>query len=218
MFLFGKPSISRELRRRKITLLLHSTHLYKNLPKILEDGEIRSAGALRKQYGANQAARFLHDPNRYEKFTIGLDYINCSLTEPNFELLYKRSKSGWEAEWVHFALNLDLLLLESTLFCAFSAARRKGEHIQDGIEGFQSLFDETVDTTNRAGLGNNLPTHPQAEVLIKGPLPLSDVKAIHVYNQPIHDEVVRLCERHQRDIPVTISPHLFIWPARLIKK
>ena len=23
---------------------------------------------------------------------------------------------------------------------------------------------------------------------------------------------------HQRDIPVTISPHLFIWPARLIKK
>lgn len=217
MDFFGKPSIKKELRRRKIRLLLHSTHLYTNLPAILKDGFLRSAGSLKKINPA-QAKRFLHDPNRYEKYAVGLDYINCSISEPNFELLYKRSQSGWETEWLHFEIDLDLLVTDSTLFCAVSAARDRGKHVKKGISGFQAMFAEKVDGHSRDSIGKELPTHPQAEVLIQGDIPLHEIQAIHVCNPPIAEEISRLCEQNQVAIPVKISPQLFIWPSRLIKK
>ena len=217
MGLFGKPSIKKEIRRRKIKLLLHSTHIYTNLPSILKDGFLRSAGSLRKNY-STQAKRFLHDSNRYEKYTIGLDYINCSVSEPNFELLYKRSKSGWETEWLHFEINLDLLVTDSTLFCSVSAAQGRGKHVQKGVAGFQAMFASEVDGHPRDSIGKEFPTHPQAETLVQGDIPLQNIVAIHVCNPPIAEEVARLCEQHQAAIPIRISPRLFIWPSRLIKK
>ncbi|MBU0691992.1 DUF4433 domain-containing protein [bacterium] len=215
--LFGKSSVHRELRRRKISLLLHSTHLYTNLPAILKDGCLRSAGSLKKQ-NAIQAKRFLHDPVRYEKYAVGLDYINCSLSEPNFELLYKRSGSGWESAWLHLELNTDLLQRDSTRFCAVSAARDKGKHVKSGMEGFKLMFADEVDGYSRESISKELPTSPQAEVMLKGDLPLNEIRALHVFNSAIADEVSRLCELHGREIPIRISPHLFIWPSRLINK
>ncbi len=217
MGLFGKPSVSKELRRRKIKLLLHSTHLYTNFPAILKDGLLRSAGSLKKLNLA-QAKRFLHDPNRYEKYAVGLNFINCSLSEPNFELLYKRSKSGWETEWLHFELNPDLLMRDSTKFCAVSAARDRGKQVAAGVTGFQAMFADNVDEHSRDKIEKALPTSPQAECLIQGDIPLNEIQAIHVSNPPIAEEVSRLCEQHNRKIPVRISPQLFIWPSRLIKK
>lgn len=215
--LFGGSSIAKELKRRKIKLLLHSTHLYTNLPAILKDGCLYSAGSLR-QTSPVQAKRFLHDPVRYEKYAVGLDYINCSLSEPNFELLYKRSGSGWEGAWLHLELNTNLLLRDSTLFCAVSAAKDKGAHVQRGIDGFKQMFAEEVDGYIRAAISDDLPTSPQAEVMIAGDLPLSNVLTLHVCNAPVADEVSRLCEQYSSKLPVRISPHLFVWPSRLIDK
>ena len=207
----------KEAKQRGISLLLHSTHLYKNLPHILTDGHVHTARELIARYGAEQATRYLHDPRRYEQFAVGLDYINCSLTVPNAELLYHRSKSDWKAEWVHLTLDLALLDHPDTLCSPVSAAAERGKFICAGTDGFHSLFAATVNEYGRDRLPANEPTHPQAEVLIKGPVTLAGIHTIIVPSRPVQQEVARLCEQHQRRIPVEIAPQLFAWPARLLR-
>lgn len=214
--MFFKPSIEREIKKRGITLLLHSTHLYKNLPHILADGKIHTARELITRYGRERAARLLHDPRRYEQFAVGLDYINASLTIPNVELLYHRSKSEWQSEWVHFALDLSLLNLSDSRFSPVSAAAGRGKFIAPGIEGFRALFVKSVEDYTRQSLSNNEPTHPQAEVLIKGPLDLASVLTIYVPDREVLLEVSRLCDQNRRTISIAVAPHHFVWPARLM--
>lgn len=212
-----EKSVLKAARKRKISLLLHSTHLYKNLPQILTDGHLHTARELIGKYGAERAAYYLHDVNRYEQFAVGLDYINCSLTVPNAELLYHRSKSEWSAEWVHLALDISLLNREDTLYSPMSAATERGQLIRAGREGFQAMFERVVGEFTREDVPPNEPTHPQAEALVKGPLPLPAVQAIFVPTRETLLEVRRLCELHQRVLSVQTAPHLFAWPARLVQ-
>ena len=210
-------SILKRAKQGGITLLLHSTHLYKNLPHILADGRIHTARELIEKHGHEHAARFLHDPHRYEQFAVGLDYINCSLTVPNAELLYHRSKSDWKADWVHLTLDLSRLNHAETLFSPVSAAAEYGKYLQNGRDGFQAMFADVVHDFTRENLPQGEPTHPQAEVLIKGPVLLKDVHAVLVPSRDVGQEVSRLCERHHISLSVEITPHLFAWPARLVK-
>lgn len=213
---FSRNTVAHELRRRGISLLLHSTHLYKNLPQILADGKLHTARSLKEIYGAD-ASRYLHDPYRYEKFTVGLDYINASLSIPNVELLYRRSKSEWTGDWIHFAVSLSLLSREDTLFCQVSAATDLGKHLKTGVVGMRAMFADKIEHHSRDGLPHNVPTHPQAEVLIRGSLPLSDVRKIIVPNENIAAEVKRLCETRGLTVKIETLPQLFIWPKWLIK-
>jgi hypothetical protein len=216
IWFFRRSKLATVIRRQGIELLIHSTHLYKNLPQILADNEVLTAGKLQELHG-QAASRFLHDPNRYEKYRLGLDYINCSLTVPNSELLYHRSRSDWKVEWAHLALELSLLTREDTYFCPFNAAVEKGLHVKKGADGLLSLYADTVDGHKRTDISHSTPTHPQAEVLIKGPLPLSAVKAIIVSEAGTASEVERLCEEHGRSLKIQVMPQLFVWPKRLIK-
>ena len=218
MILLHRRNVAAECRRRRITRLLHSTNLYRNLPQILETGELQTARGLIERYGHEGAKRFLHDPCRYEQFAVGLDYLNASLTVPNYELLYHRSKADWRAEWVHLALPPSLLERSDTLFCPVSAAKEKGRFVQGGLGGFVAMFAPEVDGRNREGLLRDVPTHPQAEVLLRGPLPLADVAAVIVADQQTGTEIERLCEHYSRTIRVEVAPHLFAWPERLVKK
>jgi hypothetical protein len=215
---FFRNTVQAEVKHREISLLLHSTHLYKNLPQILESQTLSTARALSEQYGWDKARQYLHDPVRYEKFAVGLDYLNGSLTVPNYELLYHRSKGEWSSEWVHLVLDLSLLYKEGTKFCAVSAAQEQGKHIRDGWAGFCELFADPVENYSRTGLPKAVPTHPQAEVLLAGSLPLSSVTAICVSDLSTAAEIQRMAERHHIYIKVEVTPHLFVWPERLLKK
>jgi hypothetical protein len=213
---FSRNPIGDELRRRGVSLLLHSTHLYKNLPQIFADGALFTARALKDRYGA-EASRFLHDPVRYEKFSVGLDYINASLTLPNVELLYRRSKSEWTADWIHFALDLSLLSREDTLFCPVSAATEMGKYLKSGQQGLRAMYADMVEQHKRDPIPHNAPTHPQAEVLIRGSIPFKNVQRIIAPNEGIANEVKRMMEPRGQTIRVEILPQLFIWPKWLIK-
>lgn len=215
--LFAPRTVEVEARRRGVRLLLHSTHLYKNLPYILSDGALHTARELAKLYGSS-AGRFLHDPRRYEKFAVGLDYINCTLSFPNCELLYHRSRTDWKCEWVHFSLRLDLLSREDTLFCPVSAAADFGRHVQGGLAGFRAMFEGEVEGHTRSEIPREVPTHPQAEVLVHGPLDLSAVESIIVPDSAVALEIERLCEHHGRAVRVDVLPQYFVWPKWLIKK
>jgi hypothetical protein len=212
--LLHRDTIEHELKNRKVTRLLHSTHLLVNLPQIFRDGFLDTARGLRSRLG-DSANRLLHDPVRFEKFTVGLDYINCSLSAPNFELLYARSKAAWKSEWVHLALDLNLLRNSDTLFSPVSAASDFGKHLESGIEGLREMFADKTKEWTRQNLDKSTPTHPQAEVLIRGPIELSHVQAIFVADSFRLTEVSRLISFHKRSIPVIIEPSLFLWPSRL---
>ncbi|MBI5058622.1 DUF4433 domain-containing protein [candidate division KSB1 bacterium] len=218
MWPFREASVETDARRRGITLLLHSTHLYKNLPAILESGVIDTAAGLIARHGRERAARYLHDPNRYEKYAVGLDYVNCSLTLPNVELLYRRSKGDWKADWVHFALELALLSRETTRFCAMSAAHDRGRHVGSGREGFRAMFTAEVEGATRSDLAQSIPTHPQAEVLVQHALPLERANSIIVAGEATAREIRRLCELHQRVLEVEVRPQLFVWPERMLQR
>jgi len=219
MEFFRARTVRGEAGRRGAKRLLHSTHLCKNLPQILEDGALLTVRALRERYGAEKAARFLHDPHRYEQFAVGLDFLNASLTVPNAPLLYGRSKGEWKAEWVHLALDLDLLDRDDTLFSPVSAAAEFGKHVMRGREGFRAMFADNVENFSRDGLPKNVPTHPQAEALVRGTLPISAVQSIFVPSGDVEREVARLCERGGRSsIRIEIAPQLFVWPKRLMGK
>jgi len=214
--LFGKPSIRSEIASRDLRLLLHSTHLTINLPQIFADGFLDTARGLRSRLGA-KAERLLHDPERLEKFAVGLDYLNCAVTVPNFELLYARSQNAWQREWVHLVLDMKLIEQPETLFCPVSAAQDFGTHVTSGVAGLQSMFAEQVEPWNRSGLHKSEPTHPQAEVLIQGPLSIDHVREIIVYTGEIEIEAQRLAEFHHRKIATQVLPKLFLWPGRLKK-
>ena len=215
--LFGPLTPARELARREIDLLLHSTHLTINLPQMFADGLLDTARGLRTRLG-DKAERLLHDPARLEKFAVGLDYINASVTTSNFELLYARSRSAWQVEWVHLVLDLKLLEREDTLFCPVSAAQDFGAHVTSGVAGLQSMFAEQVEPWTRSGLTKSEPTHPQAEVLIKGALDLAHVRELLVSSGAIEDEVQRLAAHYHRKVTTRVSPKHFLWPARLKHK
>ena len=216
MSLFHRDTIEHELKKRDVTRLLHSTHLLINLPQILRDGLLDTARGLRSRLG-DSANRLLHDPVRFEKFTVGLDYINCALSVPNYELLYARSKSAWQFEWVHLALDLKLLNHSDTLFSPVSAASEFGKHVKPGLEGLRLMFGDKTKEWTRDNLNKSTPTHPQAEVLIRGPLDLSHVHAILVADSSRLTEVSRLTHFHNCSIPVQIDASLFLWPSRLKK-
>jgi len=216
MRFFSHNPIAQELRRRGVSLLLHSTHLYKNFPRIIADGTLHTARGLKDTYG-QEASRYLHDPYRYERFTVGLDYINASLTLPNVELLYRRSKSDWSSDWIHLALDLSYLSREETLFCPVSAAAEMGKQLKGGVEGLRAMFAEKVELHSRDPVPHNVPTHPQAEVLIRGAIPLSGIRKIIVPTANVAGEVKRLCEARSVTIKIETLPQLFIWPKWLMK-
>jgi hypothetical protein len=217
MSLFASKTISSEVKHRAILHLLHSTHLYKNFPLILRSSSLDTARSLIERYGQARARHYLHDPNRYEQLAVGLDYINCSLTVPNYELLYHRSKSSWKQEWIHLDLDLSLLYKEETKFSPVSAAQAQGKYICEGWSGFTGLFAEQVEDFTRADLPRNTPTHPQAEVLVLGPLPISLIQRIYVSDAKSAIELERLIAEHNHTLKVEIAPHLFVWPERLHK-
>lgn len=218
MWPFRAQSIAEDVRRRNITRLLHSTHLYANLPRIFETGALQTAGDLTRILGRERAARFVHDHNRYEKFSVGLNYLNCAISNPNYELLYHRSKSAWSAEWVHFSLDKALLTADTTKYCAVSAATDRGAHLGNGLEAFRALFAKTVGEWTRAGIESWEPTHPQAEVLVEGSLAWERVQEIIVPNPAVATEVERLAAHYERTISILVLPHYFVWPARLAQR
>lgn len=216
-WLFRRDPILTEVRRRGIALLLHSTHIYRNLAQILSDGALLTARGLREKYGVDGAARYQHDAFRYEKFVTGLDYLNCSVSIPNAELLYHRSRADWKVEWAHFSLDLSLLAHSETLYSPLNAAAERGTHVQTGVEGLRGLFHPKIEEYDRGGLPHNAPTHPQAEVLVRGAQDFSRIRAVYVADAATAEEVQRLCDRHGRRLKVQAAPQLFVWPRRLIK-
>ena len=152
----------------------------KNLFHIIQDGQIRSSKEL-----ADSAPDYF-DPTDVERFDRNPDMTCASFTYPNGYYLAKAKKKpqfARFADWVCLMLNPDILTRPGALFCPCNAAKGGGRYAAPGPAALRSCFaNPSVVGGYRRGAGHHpqAATDQQAEALIPGPIPLSDVLSIVV--------------------------------------
>lgn len=162
---------------RQIERIVHLTRL-QNLKNICEHRGILSLEKLHKY----QIETEPFDGQKPEGIQYK-NYVNCSLTYYNFQMLYYLVHKSGEPVII-FHIKPDYLWKEGTKFCQFNAATDVGRHIGQGFRKLESLFAETVrdkqGMQDRDGKPKNLPTCIQAEILIRDGIPLEDITEIIV--------------------------------------
>lgn len=151
----------------------------KNLFHIVQDGQIRSSKDL-----ADLAPDYF-DPTDLERFDRHPDKTCVSFTYPNGYYLAKaRNKKQFARfpDWVCLMINPQVLTRPGVLFSPCNAATANGAHAGSGAAALRSCFDNTSVTGWPRGSKHHpqAATDLQAEALVPGPIPLSDVMAIVV--------------------------------------
>ena len=203
--------IRKRLQTRGISRLVHFTRV-SSLQGIVRDGRILSIQELPREIRGSVR----NDPKRLDD---QLDYICCSVEYPNIRLLDRFREKQPVEHWVLLSLKPDILAVRTTKFSPVNAASQRGGMVGDGIDGFESMFSSPVREWMHGGWRTvirrkhhlpNLPTHPQAEVLVKGQIPLSDVIEVMVDSDEAFDQVHRLMDDWPADKPrLTVQPLFF---------
>lgn len=200
-----KILIEKEIKKRNITRLCHFTKSKNALHILSSPDGIKAVDFLDKSiYDAN-------DPLRLDGKT---EFVNCSIQYPNYWYWKKvKDKDSLFKDWVILLINPELILLETTEFCAFNAATDRGAHIKKGYRAFQELFREKVrDIVRPPNMLPCCPTDDQAEVLIYKNISRKDIIGVVVKDEDqAHRESVRWynCLDSIPKIDIIIAPDLF---------
>ena len=191
--------------------LVHFTPA-RNLSHVFRDGLLRSSKELA------EAAPEQFSPTDKERFDSNPDHLCCSFEYPN---AYYRDIAGKKSEhinypnWVIFTLNKDLVLRAGALFSGCNAARSNGYYLKPGAKALADCWADPSIPAGRQRSSSHLATTPtdlQAEVLIPGPIPLSEVTAIIVASVEVGVEQQAILRRINIDpeqIPWKVAPVLF---------
>ncbi len=178
--------IQRICKERGITTLVHFTRV-ENLNSILQDG-LLSRETLEER---GQSSNF-NDPERFDRQK---DAICLSISFPNSEMFYVTRENKQQAEdvshskWVVLLLDVKVLWELDCGFCQENAAAKCMRETpwveKTKPESLQNMFVEVVTDTKKKDyqredlqIPDNYPTHPQAEVLVKGQIPAEYIKEI----------------------------------------
>ncbi|MGA5323590.1 DarT ssDNA thymidine ADP-ribosyltransferase family protein [Streptomyces seoulensis] len=199
-----------EAQGRGITRLCHFTKSA-NLAHILATGEIRDAASLRTSVDGFR-------PTDVVRLDGHPDHINCSLEYPNTWYLDKASQADPHfKDWVILDLDASLLARVGVKFCPFNAARNSGGCIESGLTAFNGMFSpRVVGNAARARDASHpswWPTDDQAEVLLPGAIPVSQVRAIIVKTEQQaeleHYRLTRHLDMGGILPPIVVAPMLF---------
>lgn len=173
------PDAAAVLAALPVTRLAHFTPAL-NLTEILRSGWIRSRGDL-DRLGLEDYTPT--DPDRYDGHP---DHISCTFEFPN--AYYRRKAAGKPQyrnypDWVTLLIDPAHAARPEALFSPCNASTGTGAHLRGGGEGLARLWAvRSYPGGYRRGRRHHpaVPTDLQAEALIRGPVPLSDVRAIVV--------------------------------------
>lgn len=153
--------------------------------------------------------------------------ICCSVEYPNTYYMDIAIKKQILFEgWVILLLKPDLLWSPDALFCEKNAAAGNGALIKSGELGYNAMFPASaMGYPRKATQLLCSPTDLQAEVLIPGPVPLSQVVGMIMRSEEqVQTELVRweTVGIERPDVPIYISPTLYsktelrnhIWQGR----
>jgi hypothetical protein len=151
----------------------------KNLFHIVQDGQIRSSKEL-----AELAPEYF-DPTDIERFDRHPDMTCVSFTYPNGYYLAKarqKPKFARFPDWVCLMLSPNVLTRPGVLFCPCNAAKAGGAYADPGAVALRSCFanPSVMGYTRGPRHYPQAATDQQAEALIPGPMPLSDLVSIVV--------------------------------------
>lgn len=186
-----QEKIKKTVKSRNIQLLLHFTSV-DNLKSILERG-ILSRAEMQKQ-GISAAK------NDEMRLDFCPDGISCSVTLPNAGLLFKFQKEN-NRKYVLLEIKPDVLWEKECLFCKENAASRKvyltpHNSMPEALEG---MFGDYDDGHTRKELENlymdgfiedNMPTHNQAEVLVKQKIEPEYITGVYVFREDCSESFV----------------------------
>jgi len=202
-------SIAIEALRRGISRLCHFTDS-RNLAHMHDGADaIQATADLLK---AQQAIFHVTDVLRIDGHA---DKVCCSIEYPNawyFDVARKRDPIF--ADWVVLLIDPERLSTPGTMFCPCNAAKGGGAYIQSGGAAFSALFAARALTGRRRHTNQLLcsPTDDQAEVLVPGPIGLSELLGVGVADEAqAKREYVRLEQLGHRPSRFRwiIAPHFF---------
>jgi len=200
--------IHKECVQRGITRLCHFTQS-RNLAHIFGDCD----GLLSTQTLNNHDMP--HNPTDHSRYDGRDDLICCSIEYPNsYYFANVRNNDRLFKDWVVLTIKPEYLWHPDTCFCPCNAARQCGRYIQQGINGFNSLFEQSSPGINFTRPSTHLlsaPTDIQAEVLVKDPVPLDDIISIVVKSeQQARRELCRLrLQRIELNTPIYVTPAFY---------
>lgn len=200
-------AFNREIRRRieelAITRLVHFTR-FTSLEGIIADRQVSSTRSLLSR-GVNGV---VNDRRRLDRH---LDYVCCSIQFPNVYLLDRYRAMDFTQDWVVLFLIPALLLLPTTRFSPVNAATAGGTLVQDGIAGFESMFQTRVSARVSRGPHHlpNCPTDIQAEVLVERAVPICAITEIAVESDAVKARVASLLTIWPTNKPLPSWPS---WP------
>ena len=190
-------SLFNVIQERDLTSLYHFTTI-ENYISILERGFIYSRSKI-DQLKIENDGYFTGDYTESidQQRLDGLrDYINLSLSRPNWYLLrrYKERQDLADYQWCILELDISPLLLDSTLYSVCNAASYAAKQygVKSSVEGLKALFQNNIQGSQANYSRHNLPKHYttdiQAEVLVKDQIATSLIK--HSY-LPSSVDVIR---------------------------
>lgn len=176
-----------EITSRGIEHLIHFTPTI-NLLSIFEQNKLLSRDLLEK-FDIEQTDIF-----DYIEFTddIRFDdkrYINLSIQHPNsflFNRFREKTKEDAHINWCVLKIDKKYIYQIDTLFSVTNAANshnKKNVKVTGDIDKFKMLFSPSLQivtsynsrTISRNNLKDKYPTDEQAEVLVRGEIPVSDI-------------------------------------------
>ncbi len=186
-----QEKIKKTVKSRNIQLLLHFTSV-DNLEGILEKG-ILSLAEMEKQ-GISAAK------NDEMRLDFCPDGISCSVTLPNAGLLFKFQKEN-NRKYVLLEIKPDVLWEKECLFCKENAASRKvyltpHNSMPEALEGMFGDYDaghtrKDLENLYMDGfIKNNMPTHNQAEVLVKQKIEPEYITGVYVFREDCSESFV----------------------------
>lgn len=185
-------AVKKEAERRGITRLCHFTPS-RNLAHILAgDVGVLATKALEEDEHS------VLNPTDTRRLDGHEDYICCSIQYPNVWYFSKAMvKEKLFKDWVVLLIDPKYLWQSGTRFCPRNAAAGGGKYIQQGYEGFASLFAHNVKgaySLSRTQMHlSSCPTDDQAEVLVPARIDIADILSVVVQTEKqARSELIRL--------------------------
>lgn len=183
-----RAAIRKFIEERGIKNLVHFTHI-DNLSSIMNFG-LLSRTYLERSHD-RKLARF-NDDLRIDGHK---NAISLSISFPNYKLFFKWSHNERE-DWVVLSIKPDVLWEKESLFFPTNAASNKNRSAAKtyarSVESLYSLFGDYQDSDRQISrkllnLSADLPTNPQAEILVFSPIEPVFITAISFHNQKCAD-------------------------------
>lgn len=187
------------INQRGITSLYHFT-VVGNLESILKNGLLS-----RTRLNNNRIGYYYNDGLRLDN---RLNTISISISFPNYRMFYSYRQRAVSHKWCVIELNPNILYEKNCLFCITNAANNsettRSDKEKKGVMALEKLFYNN-EYRQRLGLCSEMPTNPQAEVLV-----MDDIEPCYIKSINFDTEIVNFCINNYPQFTFLNNPRLFL--------